>query len=475
MTPRAVLTFIALQIAVGQQQSASAAEPAYFRFGSGVAKTDKQPLPAEFSASNRLWMTKLLPGHSTPCVCGDAIYLTTFDAKSKQLVTVALDRKSGKTKWTRPCPAKRIESTHQNGSPATCTPACDGQRVYSFFGSYGLLCYDLKGKLKWKKPMGPFQDEFGCASSPVLVDGKVVLNQDHDVDNFLIAFDAKTGKQLWKTPRDGFTRSYSTPVVWEANGRKQIVVAGALQLTAYDPSNGKPVWWVRGLSRIVDVTPVVAGGMLYIASWTPGGDPGQRIAMEPFSEALKTYDKNKDGQIGKDELKPGAVLSRFYRIDLNQNGKLDKREWDAHAKVFELAQNVAIAVKPGGQGDVTETHVKWTHRRGLPTVPSPLVYRGVMYMVKDGGILTALDAATGKQLKQARLPGNGNYYASLVGGDGNVYATSERGVMTVVKAGKSFEMIGSHNFRERIMATPVIDRGRFYVRTEKGLYCFAAK
>lgn len=197
--------------------------------------------------------------------------------------------------------------------------------------------------------------------------------------------------------------------------------------------------------------------------------------MGPFNAALKQFDKNKDGQIARGELTPGAVLSRFFRIDLNQNGKLDLKEWDAHAKVFELAQNVAIAVKPGGKGDVTESHVKWTYRRGLPTVPSPLVYRGVMFMVKDGGILTALDAGNGKLLKQARLRGRGNYYASLVGGDGKLYAASERGVITILKAEKPFKVLGAHDFAERIMATPVIDRGRFYVRTEKGLYCFAAR
>jgi len=465
--------------------SAAAADgPVYFRHNSGVPAADKHTLPVDFSAKTSLWQTKLPPGHSTPCVCGDAIFLTTWEKDKKQLATVALDRKSGKVRWRKVCPAKRIEQTHRSGSPATCTPACDGERVYSFFGSYGLLCYDLQGKLLWSQEMGPFQDEFGAASSPVLAGDKVLLNEDHDVDNFLIAFDKKTGKQLWKTPRPGHTRSYSTPVVWEVDGRKQLVVAGSLKLTGYDLETGKPVWWVRGLSRIVDTTPVIANGMLYVATWTPGGDQSNRISMGPFSEALKQYDKNGDKQVAKGELKPGAVLTRFFRIDLNQDGKLNKKEWDAHARVFELAQNAAIAVKPGGKGDVTGSHVVWTHRRGLPTVPSPLVYRGVLYMVKDGGIIPALNAKTGKLLKQARAKGRGNYYASPVAGDGKVYITSERGVITVLKAGArkaggshpaGFQIIGSHDFKERIMATPVIVQDQIYVRTENMLYCFSGR
>ncbi|MFQ5732439.1 MAG: PQQ-binding-like beta-propeller repeat protein [Planctomycetaceae bacterium] len=473
MAFRALLTLVVTAAIAGLSL---AGDPSYFRRNSGVSRADAQPLPADFSKANTVWRTPLLPGNSTPCVAGDAIFLTNWDKAKKQLATVALDRDTGKLRWKRRCPAKRIEPFHPVGSPASSSCACDGERVYAFFGSYGMLCYDLEGNLKWKKPMGPFQDEFGASSSPVPADGKVFLNEDHDTDSFVVALDAKTGKQLWRTPRPGQTRSYASPVIWNVKGNKQLVCAGALKLTAYDLDTGKPIWWVRGLSRIVDVTPAIAGDTLYIATWTPGGDRSNRISMGPFADALKQFDKNGDGQVAKSELKPGAVLSRFFRIDLNLDGQLDKKEWDAHARVFELAQNVAIAVRAGGKGDVTESHVRWTHRRSLPTVPSPLVYRGVMYLIKDGGIITALNAKTGKPVKQARAKGRGNYYASPVAGDGNVYVSSERGVVTILKAGgpkSGFKIAGSHNFGERIMATPVIAGGRIYLRTDKALYCFA--
>ena len=449
-------------------------EASYFRSHAGLAVGDTS-LPDAFQSDQRRWRRELPPGNSSPCVCGDSIYLTFFDKDRQQLGLVALDRVTGKERWRRLAPTDRIEPYHPVGSPASSTPACDGSRVFAFFGSYGLLCYDLDGNLVWSRKMGPFQDEFGASSSPVLVDGKVILNEDHDIDSFLIALDAETGKTAWKTARDGFTRSYSTPVVWPVAGGPRIVVAGSLQLAAYDPATGKKQWWINGLSRIVDTTPVIVGGTLYAATWTPGGDPASRIAMGPYAKALELYDRNDDQKLAKTELPAGgAVFQRFFRIDLDQDGKLDNAEWKNHARVFERAQNVAMAVRPGGKGDVSKTHVRWTQRRGLPTVPSPVVYRGVMYMVKDGGILTSLDVETGEIRKRGRLRGPGNYYASLVAGDGKVFAVSERGVVTVLTAGAEWEILGSHDLKERVMATPVPRHGRIYLRTDTAVYCFAA-
>ena len=443
----------------------------YFRQHSGVANSKE--LPSDLTATRPRWVSPLKPGNSTPCVHEDSIYLTTWDEERKELATVSIDRSTGDVNWKQVAPTQAVEKFHRVGSPASCSVACDGERIFAFFGSYGMLCYDLAGTELWKKPMGPFQDEFGACSSPILVDGKLILNSDHDLDNFLIAFDPMTGKQLWKTNRNDFTRSYSTPVVWNVDGRNQIVVAGALKLVAYDPSNGKSIWWINGLSRIVDTTPAVRGDRMFVATWTPGGDPSERISMESFEEALKAYDKNSDNEVGKDELPKGSpVTPRFFRIDLDQNEKLNLEEWNAHARVFELAQNVAMSVKAGGQGDVTETHVDWIQRKSLPTVPSPLVYRNEFYMIKDGGIMTALDVTNGEILQQGRLEGRGNYYASPVAGDGLIYTASEQGVVTIIKAGPKWDVLSSRDFKQRIMATPVISQGQLFIRTDAALYCY---
>ncbi len=455
------------------EESTSAGETAYFRKQGGVAATSRA-LPEDLGEGARqVWRTELPSGHSTPTIVGDRIFLTTF--ADDELATVALDRNSGEQLWRQVCPAKSIESFHGTGSPAAATVASNGEAVFAFFGSYGLLCYDLDGQLLWDKPLGPFQDEFGAASSPVFADGKVILNEDHDVDSFLIAIDAATGKTVWKTERPGFTRSYSTPAVWEVEGRKQVVVAGALALMAYDLDTGSIVWQVRGLSRLVDGTPVIADGHVFIASWSTGGDESSRISMEPFADALQTYDKNGDDRIAKEELTTGPVLARFFRIDLNQDGALDKKEWQSHARVFEQAQNAALAVRAGGRGDITDTHVAWTYRRGLPVVPSPLVYDGVMYLVKDGGMITALDAATGDLLYQGRSGVSSSYYASPIAADGKVYLASRSGVVTVLNAGREWQRLSSHDLGERITATPVVCDGGLYVRTEAALYRFERK
>jgi len=469
--PMSKLLLCAIALLIASTSTAIADTVTYFRQHSGV--DNSKGLPSDLTAARPRWTSPLKPGNSTPCIYGNAVYLTTWDETKKELATLSIDRSSGSTNWKRVAPTQVVEEFHRVGSPATCSVACDGERVFAFFGSYGMLCYNVAGDELWKKQMGPFQDEFGASSSPILVDGKLILNSDHDLNNFIMALDPKTGAQLWKTSRNDFTRSYSTPVVWNVNGRNQIVVAGSLKLVAYDPSNGKPIWWINGLSRIVDTTPVVKGDRLFVATWTPGGDPSERISMESFEEALKAFDKNNDKEVGKDELPKGSpVTPRFFRIDLDQNEKLNLEEWNTHARVFKLAQNVAMAIKAGGQGDVTKTHVDWIQRKSLPTVPSPLVYRDEFYMVKDGGIMTALDATNGEILKQGRLNGRGNYYASPIAGDGLIYTASEQGVVTIVKAGPKWSVLSSHDFKQRIMATPVISKGQLFIRTDAALYCY---
>jgi len=221
---------------------------------------------------------------------------------------------------------------------------------------------------------------------------------------------------------------------------------------------------------------VITDGQIYVATWTPGGDPHDRIRMEPFAMALTTYDKNSDGEIGRDELPEGSpILERFFRIDLSQNQRLDQVEWDKHILVFARAQNAAVSIRPGTRGLLPAENLNWSYSRSLPTVPSSVVYDGVMYMVKDGGVITSLDAATGEPLKQGRATGPGNYYASIVAGDGKVYLISEGGVVTVLKAGRDWSILASSDFQERIMATPVISNGLMLIRTDAALYAFRCR
>jgi len=308
-----------------------------------------------------------------------------------------------------------------------------------------------------------------------LIDGKVVLNQDHDIDSFLAAFDCATGKEIWKTARPDAVRSYSTPAVWVRNGRKELLVAGALELASFEPATGEKLWWVNGLARIVIPTPVPAGEMIYMASWAPGGDAGRRLALDSWPTALAKWDKNHDGKLAKAEVDDREVLERFYRMDLDQSGLLDQKEWDRHADVFRRAQNAVMALKPSGRGELKDSAVVWKYQRGVPYVSTPLLDKGILWMVKDGGIVTKLDAASGRMLQEERVPGIGNYFASPVAGDGKVYFASEQGVVSVVANTADWRVISSHEFHEKIYATPVIDRDRICLRSEQALYCFQGR
>lgn len=453
----------------------AASEPTFFRSQLGVASSTAGALPERLDAPEALrWRVPLEAGHSTPVLCGGRIFLTEYRAGSRELVTLALDEETGRELWARPVPVAQVEQTHAIGSPATATPACDGRRLFVFFGSYGLVCYDLEGAKLWEQRLGPFQDEYGAGSSPVLIDGRVVLNEDHDRESFLSAFDADTGRVLWKTARPDAVRSYATPALWTHEGRTDLLVAGALELAGYDPASGEKRWWVNGLARIVIPTPVPAGDRVYVASWSPGGDAGRRLALDPWPAALEKWDKNQDGRLGRAEIEDHEVLDRFYRMDLNQDGWLDRQEWERHADVFRRAQNAVLALKPSGRGDLGEGALQWKYQRGVPYVATPLLERGILWMVKDGGIVTKLNAGDGRLLQEERLPAVGNYFASPVTGDGKVYFASESGTVSVVADKPEWEVVSSREFHERIYASPVIGRARLYIRTEKALHCFAA-
>ena len=457
----------------------SAADPTadlqYFRSDGGVTRST-QPLPENLDAAEALrWRVPLDSGHSTPILHAGRIYCTTWRAESKELATVALDQATGKVLWRNPITPQRVEQVNPSGNPATATVACDGHRIFAYFGSVGMFCYDLDGHKLWEQRLGPFQDEYGAASSPILFDGRVILNEDHDADSFLLAMDSATGRTVWKVSRPDAVRSYSTPAIWMQDGRPEILVPGALQLAAYDPSNGERLWWINGLARIVIPTPVTSGPMIYMASWSPGGDTGKRVTFLSWTNALAKWDSNSDGRLAKSEIDDSQVLDRFYRMDLDKDGLLNQPEWERQAAVFSKAQNAVLALKPDGRGELPDNMVLWKHTRGVPYVATPVLDHGMLWMVKDGGIVTKLDAATGKLLQEERLPAVGNYYASPVASDGKVYFAGEAGTVSVVASETDWRVISSRDFHEKIYATPALANGRIYVRTEQSLFCFEGK
>jgi outer membrane protein assembly factor BamB len=436
---------------------------------------EEAPLPVEIGPeSHVVWKVPLPPGHSSPAIHADRIYVT--GERDGKLLTIALDRRTGATLWEVAAAFEKLEEVHSVGSHATPTPATDGERIVSFFGSAGLFCYDLDGKLLWKIPMGPFKNDFGSGSSPILVDDRVLLCQDHDVDSFLMAIDKRTGAIIWRVDRSEFPRNYCTPVIWNVEGKKQVVVAATLRIVGYDFDTGEEVWTVRGVARIVNMTPVVGDdNILYAACWSPGGDETDRIATVPFADVVSQVDANGNGAIDTDEAPEGTVKMRFTQMDRNKDGRITAEEYESMRRVFETARNGILAIRPGGTGEITDSHVLWRFNKLLPYCPSPVYYQGRLFMIKDGGILTVLDAATGQPLKQGRIKANGGYYSSPVAGDGKVYTASQLGQVTVLKGTADAEQLHSIDFGENIFASPAIVDGRIYLRTSGHLYCFGTE
>jgi len=440
--------------------------------GSGHA-ADKHPLPADLAdAKNLVWKVELPSGHSSPIVQGDRVYVT--GVRDKKLLTLALDRATGKTVWEAEAPYKTLEVIHPTGgSYAQATPVTDGDNVISFFGSSGAFCYDRAGKLLWHHAMGPFNNDFGAASSPLLVGEQVIIAQDHDSDSFLLALDKYTGKVRWKTDRSEFRRGFSTPIVWEVAGKRQLVVVGMLRVVGYDLDTGRELWTVRGLARLVNPTPVVGpDNVLYLSAWTMGADPSDKIELPPFAEMLAKVDTNKNGTLEESEIKETVLNTRFGAFDRNKDTHVQPDEYEAQRQIFAQARNVVLAIKPGGQGDLTASHVLWSYSRSIPYVPSPLLYDGVLFLIKDGGILTCLDAKTGKELSQERVFGGGKYHSSPVLGDGKLYLVNQEGLVNVIEARAKWKALGRTKLEGAVHSTPAIADGRIYIRTAQQLVCF---
>src|SRR6185436_5539202 len=246
--------------------------------GSGVAQQGNPPI--HFGpTSNVLWKIESPAGHSSPCVWADHIFLTAAD--STTLETLCIDRWTGKVLWRQAAPASKVEPTHRLGSPATPTPATDGERVYVYFGSFGLLAYDFNGKEQWRKPLNTPVVEFGTSASPILAGDLLIQVCDQDLDSYLLAVNRQTGKTVWKTVRPEFRRSFATPFVWQHGGVEDLVVPGSLWLKSYNLKDGSERWTVSGTSRVACSSPTAGGDMLFSASWNIGGDPDSRITMPP--------------------------------------------------------------------------------------------------------------------------------------------------------------------------------------------------
>lgn len=351
-------------------------------------------------------------GHSSPVVWGDHLFLTTAEEEGTKLSMLAFSRAHGKLLWQAAVPSSGVEHIYPKNSHASATPTTDGRRVYGSFGTHGLAAFDFNGRLLWHQKLGDLKNYHGSAGSPVLYKDRIFLYQDHSgagsLGSFVAAFDAATGKVLWKTDRSASV-GWGTPVVITTGSRDELIVNGQGSVQAYDPGTGAELWRARGMTREVIPTPVVGHGLLFCSA----------------------------GRAGP-----------------------------------------TLAIRPGGQGDVTETHVEWSSPKGSPFVPSPIVYGDLLYMINDmQSVLTVFEARTGKLMYQDRLgePTREGFSASPVAVDGKLYFTNDRGQTFVVQAGPTFRLLHVNELNAQVLASPALVDGSWYWRTDRELLAIAGK
>ncbi|MCZ6635710.1 MAG: PQQ-binding-like beta-propeller repeat protein [bacterium] len=387
--------------------------------------------PVVWSENENIRWKVAIPGlgHATPIVWGDRIYVQTAvqteqaaaeasEGKREappyifQFKVLALDRKSGKTVWEKTVrEVHPHQGLHQTSSFASTSGITDGKHLYAFFGSQGLYCFDLDGNLKWEKDLGDLEikSSWGEGSSPTIYGNTMVINWDHQGDSFIVALDKRSGKEIWRKPRREGT-SWSTPLVVEHKGKRQVIVSASRRTRSYDLSTGELIWECGGLGSNVIPMPVHANGIVYVTS-------GHR---NPAIQAI-SLDKAKGDITDSD-----AVLWSIYDSD--------------------------------------------TPYVSSPLLYGDRLY----FLKNRNGILSCYNAKTGEALfGPQRLKGIRRVYASLVGVNDRVYISGLGGGTMVIKNGPKFEVLATNTIDEGIAASPVVVGDAIYLRGDRHLYCIA--
>lgn len=370
--------------------------------------------PVDFDAGSARWQVTIPgSGNSSPVVWDDTIFLTTAegDRRSPELYLLAYDRASGRLRWkVRVGPTE--DPTHAKNGHASASVTTDGQRVYAFFGSAGLYCYDMGGQFVWHADLGRLEHIYGTASSPILYEGAVIQLCDSETDSYLAAFDTETGERLWRTPRAS-NGCWTTPVLVTAETdrgtRDELLVNGgdygsSGRLTAYDPRTGDELWYVEGTTELVTPVALAAGELVFSLS--------------------------------------------------GRNGPI-------------------MAVRPGGSGNVGDSHLLWRLPRGGPYIPSGVVYRNRLYVLTDRNNLACYNPGNGEEIWTARI--SGQFTSSLIAADGRLYACSEQGSVYVFEAGDQFHLLAENELPGKFLATPAVVEGDLILRSDTTLYCFAGE
>jgi outer membrane protein assembly factor BamB len=460
--------------------------------GSGIASPKQNP-PVNFGPEqNVIWKIALPEGHSSPCIWGKNIFITGFDEEKKLLKMFCIDRKKGKIKWEKNISVDNFEKTNPLSNPATATPATDGERVYFYFSSYGLLCYDNKGELIWELQIPLPKSRHGMGTSPVITDNLLILNcLGHQNDPRILAINKIDGSTVWKysLQKEKYSGdSYSTPVIY----KNQVIVYASENVSGYDLKTGDRKWnFDIGVTDAV-CTPVMVNDILFTTSHSTYGNPEMRAQFPDFKKITKKYDINKDLKLDTIEVKDYLIMvypekpelsdtvsmaDAFSLWDKNNDKFIDSLEWKEVDKYFAsfYEKQGLRAIRLGGEGNISINSLIWDNPEQVPHVSSPLFYNNHVYMIRDGGIISCFQAETGKLLYRGKSGATGAYFASPVAANGMIYIASRNGIVTIIGAEDTLKIISRNNLGDIITATPALVNNNLYLRTNKTLYAFGKR
>jgi len=441
----------------GYNSFGSTADWRRFRGIDGAGVSDSSSLPSQFGPANNVaWKTAVPDGCSSPVVSGDRIWLAGYESSHRYVL--CLDLNTGRQRWQRSVEATVTEHKSKPNDPASSTPVTDGQNVYALFSGFGLISFDRDGQELWRVPLGPFTAPHGMASSPILAGNLVIVLADQIRDSYVAAFDAANGKRVWQTARPSLVGGYSTPILW----RDEVLVPGPLELAAYAVATGTRVWSVPKMGVMPIGSPALVGDRIFVNNG----------AVPPF-EALKQMQQggNKNcGKITPDEFPDPSYKEAVRAIDQaygNGDGAIDQAEWDGALKLMNTL-NTLVAVHLDGQ----HPSEIWRSTKLLADVASPIICENILYLLKDGGLLCALNPDSGDVLWRERVSDSGRYFASPIAGDKKLFVIAEDGKATVIRTGKNFSPLATNDLGEECYATPAIAKNLLLVRTLHTLWAF---
>lgn len=424
--------------------------------GSGVAR-DTTGYPSVLDSP--AWRTPARHGKSSPVLTSKHVFLSA--AEGGKLYTQCFDRGTGALVWERFVEPVHSEAVNALNHAAALSPVTDGVNVYVFFKDFGLVSYDPAGRLRWKVRLGPFTNVMGLGASPIIAEGRLIVVVDQVDDAYIAAFDLRNGEIRWKTPR-GEVDAWGSPLVHQS----RVLTVSRGQIGAHRISDGKRTLTQTGLPPTIVASPILDGDRLYFFGYGSEGP-------SPFASRLARLDRNKDGVLSPDEYGDDAFMRGVGKYKGNRDGIVTQEEWDEKQRET-LGSNGLMAFELARDG-VSQPRELWRYEKSFSyIVPSLVLVDGVLYSVKNGGILSSFDAATGRLLKAGRVAGaSGGYSASPVAAQGKLYLASEDGVVVVLRAGGAdWDVLSTKALEEPIHATPALSGGSVYVRTGSALYRF---